>query len=163
MSRYTQIFIAAAEAIEAAKSYPGQALPGVWTMGNGHRDWPTLIAIIAGDAMARVAREAGLAFDPVIERFMTVTRGIDFEMTGDPARIAAARLREAARLNTIATETALDRLARLAADAAALLETLSAAAAGDQSPWRAQARGVAMEIRAALGDRAAAQDGALAG
>ncbi|AXQ69863.1 hypothetical protein HOU03_gp405 [Caulobacter phage CcrSC] len=77
-----------------------------------------------------------------LERLIQITAGVEVELKGDPAQIASRRLRLAAQINAERVETAVERLSRLAAEAATHLE-------GENDPRLKQ---LVIDIRAAIGD-----------
>lgn len=151
MSRYTSLFLEAAQVVEKTDLHPGQPFKGAWQTTDG-TTWPILIGVIMGNALLEVCRQNGdCVFEHALERLMQVTAGIEIEIKGDPAQYAAHRLRRAAEINQERVETAIERLMRLAGEAAPLLENFAhSSAATDEG--RTTMLALAKNIRAALGD-----------
>ncbi|UTU07958.1 hypothetical protein CcrC1_gp272 [Caulobacter phage C1] len=144
MSRYTSLFQEAAKVVDETEQHPGQSIPGYWEMSD-ETSWPVLIGVIMSNAINEVCRrQPDCVFEHALERLVEVTSGVPMVVKGDPAQIAANRLRLAAQANFERVETAVERLTRLASLAAGELKKLA--------PNDVELERLAKDIRVAIGD-----------
>ncbi len=153
MNRYTACFKDAADDVAATRQFPGQIIPGLWDIDR-QEQWPVVIGVIVANSLQRVALRRELEFDGLIERFMALTAGEDFLIKGDPAIMARQRLEFAAEKNREATESAHDRLVRLAGEAA---DALNARYQRDPV-MNVESGRLAGDLRRALADSRAAEE-----
>jgi hypothetical protein len=85
----------AADDIAKQERHPGQAIPGVWTIG-GDYDPERLIVVIATAALMRVCRQRDLDIDRVLVSYVEVSKNISITPKGAPDVIAMQHLRDAA-------------------------------------------------------------------
>lgn len=93
---FENIFRAAAADVAAQKIHPGQDLPGLWNLGGVHPVNVVVVAIVAG-ALARVAKERGIEFEPVLKRYVELSPEVPFRAVGDPAIVAKTHLQDVSR------------------------------------------------------------------
>lgn len=92
---FADILDAAVRKIDDTDRHPGQAIPGVWTIGGANTP-ERVIGLVAAKALHRVCTERGLEFDRVIESYAAVSKNISITPKGGPDVMAKAHLRDAA-------------------------------------------------------------------
>lgn len=94
-TEFANLLDAAADRIEQNNIHPGQAIPGVWTIG-GDNTPEKVIGTVAARALLTICKERSLPFEKVMESYVTVSRNISLKAQGGPDVMAKNHLRDAA-------------------------------------------------------------------
>lgn len=121
--KFTECFERAAEIIAETKQFPGQSVPGLWTLNEHHHVPAVLISIIIANALASAAKDCDETFDFLLDRYMKIMADQPMEVRGAPDQIARSLLLRAAEINRDLTATAHRRLCDAARDALDLLHS----------------------------------------
>ncbi len=92
---FPELLMNAATDVEGQVHHPGQILPGVW-VNEPSQPPEVVIGIIAATAVARVSAKMGLGCGQALEAYVRVSRNVGLKIKGDPAKMAAQHLRDAA-------------------------------------------------------------------
>lgn len=95
---YARAFDSAVRAIENTSQFPGQIIPGMWSLNEGKMVPAVLISVIIADALGAASRSSSIPFDFLMARYAKVMEGQPIEIKGSPDQIAKAQLRKAAAL-----------------------------------------------------------------
>ncbi|UTC29917.1 hypothetical protein BAJUN_03150 [Bajunvirus bajun] len=93
---YENLFRYAADDVSRQTQHPGQSVPGLWNIEPTRTPETIIVAIVAA-ALARVAIEHKVPFQPLLHRYVEMAPKVPFRAVGAPDSVAIAHLKDMSR------------------------------------------------------------------